>query len=744
MDPGYRLRLYLLTALVLVGIGVLLTRLHEFQIERRSEFLNQVPGNRTVTVREPGIRGEITDRNGITLARNLRKYEVSFNLDEIREAYLTQHENDPTIERVVKENNLPRKRAEKDIVAIVKEGPISVLNGPKLKLAKNFKAGDLRTHFLTHGGLIPYSYRTDLTYEDFSKFAEHNLDLPGVYLGIRPQRQYPYGSLASHVLGYLKQWEKGDVPESATRVFDHYVGDDKGIAGVEASMDSVLRGLEGRKTIVKDEKGRTLRMSDYAKPGTGAKVRLTIDAPVQYLLENTLRLAGRAAGVVMDVNTGEVLAMASVPDYNPNDFIPSISKKDLNDYNQNKLSPLTNRAISQYAPGSTMKIPVAIAAALAGRANSRHSCNGYVTYGNAQVKCWIFRQHGGSHGSQNLSEAIQHSCNPYFNTIANIIGKDALVEGCSMVNIGKRTGIELPSENSGMLPGSRAWRAAYPKAALTGHEIAMLSIGQGTSMATPLQICAVAACVANGGKYYSPRIVKQAVSEDGKIVVPDTPKLLVDLVKTGIKPADFELIRNGMRLSTNKPGGTSGKAKLPNIVVASKSGTAQVDNDFGKVSNNSWLMSFAPYENPKYAVCIMVQNGQSGGAVCGPLVNLVFRGLFARDLKGIRLPLKTQTKIPGHIGENVKAIEIPPETIAAVEAGDTEPAPEAIAAAAAEAVPAEMPDDTETGETAEPSGDPAPAPPAVDNDTVIPSPTITPEVDDEGTVIPRAVPVEEH
>ncbi|MGL5018248.1 MAG: hypothetical protein ACRDBP_08960, partial [Luteolibacter sp.] len=327
MEPSYRLRLYLLTALVLVGFGALLSRLYEFQIERRDTFLQRVPGNRTVTVREPGIRGEIIDRNGIPLARNSRSYEVSFNLDEIRQAYLAQHVEDPKIDRLTRENGLPRKRSEKDIVAIVKDGPINVLGAPSLKLARNFKAGDLRTHFLTHGGLIPYSYRSDLTYEEFAKFAEHNLELPGVYPSLRAQRHYPYGALASHVLGYLKQWEKGDVPDSATRKFDHYIGDEKGIAGVEASMDEVLRGPEGQKTIVKDEKGRTIRMSDYTQPGVGAQVRLTLDARAQYLLENTLRLAGRAAGVVMDVNTGEVLAMASVPDYDPNDFIPSISQK---------------------------------------------------------------------------------------------------------------------------------------------------------------------------------------------------------------------------------------------------------------------------------------------------------------------------------------------------------------------------------------------------------------------------------
>ena len=736
MEPSYRFRLYLLTALVLVGFGALLSRLHEFQIERRDEFLQLVPGNRTVTVREPGIRGEITDRNGITLARNLRNYEVSFNLDEIRTAYLRQYDEDLTIQRLTTEKGLVRKRSEKDIVGIVNEGTIERLR--KLGLAKNYNAKELRVHFLTHGGLIPFSYRADLTYEDFSRFAEHNLDLPGVYLNVRPQRQYPYGALASHVIGYLKQWEKGDVPESATRKFDHYIGDEKGIAGVEATMDETLRGLEGLKTIVKDEKGRTIRPTDITNPGIGAKLQLTLDAPTQYLLENTLRLAGRSAGVVMDVNTGEVLAMASVPDYDPNDFIPSISQSKWDEYRANlQLAPFTNRAISQFTPGSTMKIPTAVAGALAGSATRRYSCNGYVTYGNAKVGCWIYNMKGGSHGSQNLSEAIQHSCNPYFNMLAGTIGWKAMVDGCAMVGIGKRTGIELPKEDPGILPGSRAWRASNPSAVMTPHETAGLSIGQGTSMATPLQMCAVAACIANGGKYFRPRIVKQAISEDGKKVIEDTPKLEVDLIQAGIKASDLELIRKGMWMSVNQAGGTSGKLKMPKIEVAAKTGTAQ-SSDNGKKSNNSWVISFAPYENPKYAVCIMVQNGGSGGGVCGPLANLVYRGLFARDLNGIRLPLRPMAKAVGNTDRIEKTIEVSAELIAAVEAGDTAPAPEAIAAAASEVVPGEE----IAGETGEEVGPHTPVQPPPTT-AITPTPTITPEVDAEGIVIPRAVPVAE-
>jgi penicillin-binding protein 2 len=724
MEPGYRIRIYLLTVLVLVGFGVLLTRLYEFQIDRRIEFLNQVPGNRTVTIREPGIRGEITDRNGIVLARNLRRYEVSFNLEEIRQAYLTQHENDPTIDRVTRENGLPRKREERDIVSIVKDGPIRVLNDPRLKLAKNFKAGDMRTHYLTHRDLIPYSYRTDLSFDEFAKFAEHNLDLPGVYLTIKPQRQYPYGSLASHVLGYLKPWEKGDIPESATRVFNHYIGDDKGVAGVEASMDQLLRGPEGRKTVVKDEKGRTIRMSDYTKPGTGARVQLAIDARKQYLLENVLRRVGRAAGVIMDVNTGEVLAMASVPDYDPNSFIPTISADKWKSYTSNKqLSPFTNRAISAFTPGSTMKIATAVSGALQGMAGRTFSCDGFVTYGNHNVGCWLWNMHRGMHGPLPLPKALMQSCNPYFNKLANTIGWKAMVTGCQMVGIGKRTGIELPKEDPGILPGSPAWRAANPNAAMTPVLTAFLSIGQGDTMATPLQLCSMTACVANGGKYYQPRLIRRAVSEEGKPLIQDKPKLVVDLIQQGIKPADFELIRKGMWMAANAQGGTASKVKMPNMEVAAKTGTAQtIDN--GQKSNNSWVVSFAPYQNPRYAVCVLAQNAGSGGGVCGPLVHLIYGGLFAQD-EGLKLPLKPQAEFAGNT-TRLESIELPKDVLAAINASG----------------PA---DDSDAGETGNEIGDANPPPvarPVEDPD--LPAPSLTPEVDDEGTVIPKAVPVREN
>lgn len=735
MEPKFKFRLYLLTVLIISGFGTLLSQLHEFQIERKDEFQARVPGNRTVTIREPGIRGEITDRNGIALARNLRNYVVSFDLDEIVKAYNLSFEEMPEIERLVQRDGFQRATKEKDIVKIVHQSTILPLQ--QLGLAKNYNASALRSHYLTHRGLVPFTYRSDLTYEDFARIAERNLEFPGVMLGIRPQRQYPYGTLASHTLGYLKQWEKGDISLADKRTYNHFIGDEKGIAGIEATMDNYLRGREGIKTVLKDEKGRTIGMLDYTKPGIGSKVILTIDARIQYLLENTLRRVGRAAGVVMDVRTGEVLAMASVPDYDPNAFIPSISPEKFRSYNSKpQLSPFTNRAITSFTPGSTMKIPTAIAGSIEGKTSRPISCDGFVPYGNHNIGCWLWNKSRGRHGSLLLPEAIQKSCNPYFNKLANSIGWKAMVDGFTLVGIGKKTGIELPNEDPGILPGSRAWRAAVPGAVMTPALTAMLSIGQGDTMTSPLQLAAMASAIANGGKYYKPRIVKKIIAENGTQQIPDRPKLEVDLLASGLKESDLALIRLGMWKAVNEPGGTAGKVKIPNYEIAGKTGTAQtVDN--GQKSNNSWVVSFAPYDNPHYAVVIMAQAAGSGGGVCGPMVNMVYTGIFAQE-EGMRLPLKPQTEYPGHL-DRIEALEPLKDVLAAIEV--TPPSAIVVANPPQNNATASA-DPDEIGETGNEVGDILPITPTPTQPTTVsPKPTITQESDSEGQVIPRATPI---
>jgi penicillin-binding protein 2 len=735
IEPRYRLRVYLLTALVLFGFGVLLSRLFDFQINKREFYQRQVPGNRQIKVREPGIRGVIKDRHGVELARNKRQYEVSFNLEEIHRAYRLQREQDPTLSTIKDDHGIKRPEEITDIVEIVKERVIGPLGD--LGLARNFNADAMRVHYKTHGGLVPFVYTTEVTFEDFAKFAEHSLDIPGVYLNVRPLREYPYKALSCHTLGYLRQWSKGTIPDDARGDYGYqYVGDDTGIAGVEATLDDMLRGPEGWKQIVKNEKGKILGETpvDAVDPGVGAEVTLTIDAEVQYLVSNVIRRAGDASGIVMDVRTGEILAMASIPDYDPNDYIPSISKEKSDEYDKNPLHPWMDRNINAFAPGSTFKIPTALVGATRGFATKSYNCGGGVNYGTQRVRCWIEKMKGGSHGLLDLPKAIQQSCNPYFMQLANNIGPKGMPDGFRMLGFGEKTGIPLPGEQTGTVIGSREWQRKNPNDRPTPINMGFAAIGQGNSMATPLQLCSMISCVANGGRYYQPRLVKKVIPRNGKPLVEDEPRLKVDLLKEGVKASDIDLIRKGMWMAVNQPGGTAGRVKippyevdgvkLPGYEVAAKTGTAQAEIAIvdGKPyqRHNSWTMAFAPFDAPRYAVVVFVHDGKSGGAVCGPLVHLILRGLLSRD-EGMKLPLHPLDPVAGKL-EPIAEIALPTDVMEAIDLtqGDGDTGDEAAEAEAASGIVPENPNA---------------------NQPVTPKPTITREADADGTVVkPRRRP----
>jgi penicillin-binding protein 2 len=322
------------------------------------------------------------------------------------------------------------------------------------------------------------------------------------------------------------------------------------------------------------------------------------------------------------------------------------------------------------------------------------------------------------HGAQNVSKAIQQSCNPYFFRLANAVGPRGMAETFTMLNLGRPTGIELPSEKPGTVIGSPAWKLKNPTTTVTPVDTAFLAIGQGVSSASPLQLASIACAIANGGKYYQPRVVKKVVLSN-KVIVADEPKLVVDLIKDGMKPADMDRIRQGMWMAVNKPGGTAGRVKMPKMEVAAKTGTAQ-SIDRGKKSNNSWTVSFAPFENPKYAVCVLVVGGKSGGKVCGPLVHLIYRGLFAQE-EGFKLPLHPQDEVPGNTN-SIEEITLPVDTLAAVEATDFTETAENVQVNTETSANNTNPEDN----TAE----------------MHPIPTITPEIDSTST-IPRAKPVNE-
>lgn len=718
MEPRYRFRLYLLTALVLVGFGALVSRLYQYQITERDHFRKQVPSDYTVTIREPGIRGDITDRNGVkgtTLAKNQRNYEVAFNLGEIRNDYKRY-----LIESLGKDHEKVRNFRNKKTHEIINEWvrPRLALH----KLDKPYRASALDTHYITHGGLVPFTFRDDLTYDQFAYFAEHNLELPGVEIRVRPRRKYPFGSLASHVLGYVKQWEKGAISPEEKRRYKHYTGDSRGISGVEATMNRYLTGAAGTKKLLKNEKGEVLKVVDYIKPDVGSRVELSIDASVQCLVENALRHVGRAAAVVMDPNTGEVLAMASVPDFTPSYFVPSIDPDAWKNYNTNKAHPLVNKAINNFTPGSTHKLPTAIAGAIHGHADDSEFCPGYVSYGKIKIRCW---KHAG-HGTLALEESVQRSCNVYFMNIANEIGSQKMLSGFELLGLGHKTGIELPSESPGIVPGNRHWRQALrPGKSVTPSITGMMAIGQSDCATTPLQMASIVSTIANGGKYYKPRIVRQVIHPHKGILVRNTPKLKVDLLKEGVKAEDLEHIRQGMWLAANKLGGTARRASVKGRDVCAKTGTAQTV-DMGLKAHDAWTVAFAPLEKPRYVVVVAVHRGEHGGTVAGPLVHLILRGLFAKE-DGIRLPIVKMSEAQGDF-EVREEVTLPEEDdfidIAYEQLADE--------------------DDQNAGETGnEISDTPQSQPILVTPPPHITKPTIKQKADAEGSRIPKAIIVEE-
>lgn len=649
----HRHRVVLLTLFVLAGTGVLLSRLHTYQIEDRESFLDKLPQDYEVVIREPGIRGVIVDRNGVELAKNQRNYEISFNLKEVHKAYLSDVKNNIAEEGLNDIDAIVNRYLRPKLQLKSEKNP----EGLNIHLDRSEETiPGLKAHYNTHGGLIPFTFRNDLSYDEFAHAAENNITLPGVYINVRPQRQYPYGSLASHILGYVKPWAKGDVPEG----YKHYVGDERGVNGVELTLDEYLRGTEGIQRILRNQKGKTLRMIDRTRHGSGAKVTLTIDAELQYLTEKVLRTVGRAAAVVIDPNTGEILAMASTPDYNPNDFIPSISPDTAKLYNSNKAQPFNNAAIQNFTPGSTFKLPTSLIGCWHNKGKFTHNCVGYIEYGKVKCRCW--KTWG--HGTLELSEAIQRSCNPYFMQMAAVVGSENLVNGMTKLGLGQKTGIRLPAESPGIIPGNQAWRRKNRNNRLTPAISGMTTIGQADSEATPLQMAMLVSAIANRGHLYQPRIVKSVDHPLQNVLIPNRPRLRLNLLREGINIEDLEAIRKGMWLAVNKSGGTAQKAALEEVEVAAKTGTAQT-TDHGLKTNVSWTVGFAPFDSPKYVIAVAVRRGTSGGKVAAPLLNLILKGAFARDNGTYKIPIQPLSPAEGNF-DIIDEIKIPKKNTLAV------------------------------------------------------------------------------
>lgn len=648
----YRFRLYLFSLALLGGFCVLVLRLWSLQIDRHAEFVKKVPGTRQLKVRVPGVRGEIKDCNGITLASNKPSFEVRVNLKDVMDAYKRHLEvtkgTMATTSYEVVDKGMRRKKEEADIAVAFNEMIVSRLN--EMGLAEAYNAVAMRAHYRTFHGLVPWVYRSDLTFEEFSRFAEHNLGLPGLSVAVRPVRQYLYGSLACHVLGYVSLPDDQRVSSEERQGWDFFVPDDFGVTGVEKSFDGELKGKPGVRTMLQNELRVLVGEVSYEEPRKGNDVYLTIDARIQIIAEKALREAnngggiGRGAIVVIDPSNGEVRAMASVPSYDPNKFIPQISVKDYQQYLKNPVNPLFNRAVQGYAPGSTFKIPISFAGCLAGIQQYRFTCNGGVTYGSNYMKCWIASK-GGAHGSLDLSDAIMQSCNCFFYQYGNRAGIDNITRVGKLLGVGEKTGIELDDETSGVLPNPQWLRLHKPQERWSNGYTANTSIGQGFVLASPLQMASVGATVASSGKSFRPHLLKRVMDGD-ELVRENPPDLRADLAAEGVAAKDIELIRRGMWKVVNAPGGTAKGARIEGVEVAGKTGTAQFKRK-GQPDNHTWFMCFAPYQSPKYACCVLVQGGKSGGGCAAPVAKRVLEQALALD-NGYQVAIETIPEVQGN------------------------------------------------------------------------------------------------
>jgi penicillin-binding protein 2 len=317
-----------------------------------------------------------------------------------------------------------------------------------------------------------------------------------------------------------------------------------------------------------------------------------------------------------------------VPSYDPNKFIPSISARDWAAIKDADADPLTNRAISAYAPGSTYKLATSLAGLTRGLAKAQFTCSGGVTYGNTYMKCWIAAK-GGTHGTQTLTEAIKNSCNAYFYQYGNAAGIDAIDKVGNTLGLGQSSGIELSGEDPGLLP-SPEWLRINHNEKWSQGQTANTSIGQGYVLASPLQMAMIAATVANGGTVYKPSIIYQVQEPDGTMIR-RPEKIRGDLRKdNNLSKDEIELVRRGMWRVVNDAGGTGSRAKIPGVVVAGKTGTAQFWRD-GQKDNHTWFLAFAPYDNPKIALAVLVQGAQAGGQVPAPIAAKLIEEILALD-----------------------------------------------------------------------------------------------------------------
>ncbi len=462
-----------------------------------------------------------------------------------------------------------------------------------------------------------------------AQINERNSEFPGVSIDTKSVRTYNNGTLAAHVIGYTRTISDDEYKERK----DTYEMDDIiGKTGIEAVFEEYLKGTSGEKQVEMSVDGTITGEYTTKDAIAGSDVVLTIDANLQKVTEEALancvekiKSGGFAetydarggSAVVMDVNTGDVLAMASYPSYEPQWFVGKLETDKWNYMNDSKTHPLLNKAIQgTYEPGSIFKMITAISGLESGTITPKEKINDtgvYRKYG-LEMKCWYYTSYHRGHGYVNVTQALQHSCNYFFYETGDRTGIDAISKYALHFGLGKKTGIELPSEQTGTL--------AQREEGWGPGDTLNASIGQGDNSFTPVQIAKYISSIANGGTIVQPTIVKTILNADGTEVPKEeidnfvNQKLGIDNTDDGIQinPENIQIAREGMRMATSEAGGTAySRFKDFKVEVAGKTGSAEAGVDENqKDIVNAWFVCFAPYENPEVAVVVLVENGGHG------------------------------------------------------------------------------------------------------------------------------------
>jgi len=652
-DPQLRL----LTAAVLLGLCVLVAGLWWVQIVSGQDYQQHLETQAFRTVRIPAVRGKILDRNGQTIADNAPDYSVSLYLDDLRDDFRKEYSRIRPIKLTT--NSAPfwrfwnRQPTIKKAPAHLTSDQIDDLNwqarynvvsnvvaklGSQLQKPVSFDPKDFSQHYLKNKAM-PYPVLEDIDPNLVARFEEQNTNpTNGADLEIESSRYYPLHSTAVHLLGHL-QFDPSSA-EGEESYFDYRLPDYRGVVGMEYSLDAFLRGHAGGKSVMVNNQGYRQSESvwDPAVPGSNAV--LTIDLRIQEAAEAALKngpygAKTKGAVVVMDVNSGDVMAMASSPTYDPNFYVDrkSFPANYYNDVIQTDGAEQNRATYGNYRPGSIFKPIVALACLENGmnpneiydlQPDPRDPAHGFI-----QIARNLRKKDTAPPGQYNFKKALIHSSNGYFIYHGLQRGNlQTIVELGRRCHLGEKFPLGTRQESPGLFPDQKR----ITTSSWTINSTADLCIGQEIDV-TPLQMCVVACALANGGKVLQPRLVDRIEPQD-PLTEGQPVRFRKGIVRDnlGVKTSTIRTLQEAMLDDTENPEGTAYKAFRGSAVdtelrVCGKTGTAQNEVN-GSITYTTWFLSFAPYEHPHYAVVVMVEDGSSGGGTCAPIAREVYEAIL--------------------------------------------------------------------------------------------------------------------